>query len=106
MNGIALSRELSESRRTLTNPTVPPEYKAETKKAVRIGRHCIVGTNSLIFPGVSLAEGTSVGAMSVVTESTEAWSIYAGNHAKKIKTRKRDLLKLEEQYLATVYSTI
>lgn len=85
--------------RTLTNPTVPAIYKCETKKAVHIGRHCIVGTNSLIFPGVTLAEGCSVGAMSMVTKSTEPWSVYSGIPARKLKERKRDLLTLEQAYL-------
>jgi galactoside O-acetyltransferase len=85
--------------RTLTNPTVPAIYKHETKKAVRIGRHCIVGTNSLIFPGVTLGEGCSVGAMSMVTKSTEEWSMYFGVPAKKLKDRKRELLTLEQEYL-------
>ncbi|MEK7792200.1 MAG: acyltransferase [Pseudomonadota bacterium] len=85
--------------RTLTNPTVPSIYKREMKKAVRIGRHCIVGTNSLIFLGVTLGEGCSVGAMSMVTKSTEEWSVYFGIPAKKLKDRKRDLLLLEQQYL-------
>jgi acetyltransferase-like isoleucine patch superfamily enzyme len=89
------------SGQTLTNPTVPDEYKQEVKKAIVIGRHSIVGTNSLIFPGVVLAEGTSVGAMSMVTKSTEEWSIYSGNPAKRINARKRDLLKLEEEYLTS-----
>ncbi|MCX5874398.1 MAG: acyltransferase [Deltaproteobacteria bacterium] len=85
--------------KTLTNPTVPAIYKSETKKAVRIGRHCIVGTNSLIFPGVALGEGCSVGAMSMVTKSTEEWSVCFGIPAKKVKDRKRDLLILEQDYL-------
>lgn len=85
--------------RTLTNPTVPAIYKCETKKAVHIGRHCIVGTNSLIFPGVTLGEGCSVGAMSMVTKSTEVWSVYSGVPARKLKDRKRDLLALEKAYL-------
>jgi acetyltransferase-like isoleucine patch superfamily enzyme len=89
------------SGRTLTNPTVPARYKRETKKAIHIGRHCIVGTNSLIFPGVTLAEGTSVGALSMVTKSTEEWSVYFGNPAKRLKARKRDLLDLEREYLAS-----
>lgn len=87
------------SGNTLTNPTVPDKYKREIKKAIVIGRHSIVGTNSLIFPGVVLAEGTSVGAHSMITKSTEEWSVYFGNPAKRIKTRKRDLLKLETEYL-------
>lgn len=83
------------SGRSLTNPTVPSTYKLETKKGVTIGKHCIVGTGSLIFPGVNLAEGTAVAAASVVRKSTEVWSIYMGNPAKKIKRRSQDLLAME-----------
>lgn len=87
------------SGRSMTNPTVPARYKTETKKPVYVGRHCIVGTSSLIFPGVRLAEGTSVGAMSMVTKSTEEWSVYFGIPAKRLKERHRELLKLEAEYL-------
>ncbi len=86
---------------TLTNPTVPDIYKRETKKPIVIGKHTIVGTNSIVFPGVILAEGTSVGANSMVTKSTEEWAVYFGNPAKKIKNRRKELLKLEEEYLAS-----
>lgn len=88
------------SGRTMTNPTVPAQYKRETMRAVVIGRHSIVGTNSLIFPGVHLGEGTSVGALSMVTHSTEPWGVYFGAPAKRIKERRRDLLALEAAYLA------
>jgi len=83
------------SGKMLTNPTVPSKYKLETKKSISIGKHCIIGTSSLIFPGVDLAEGTAVGAASVVRKPTEEWSIYLGNPAKKIKNRSKDLLDLE-----------
>ena len=88
---------------TMTNPTVPAAYKNETRRRIHVGRHCILGTQSLVFPGVSIGEGTSVGAQSVVTRSTEEWSIYLGNPAKKLKDRKRDLLLLEAKYLASEY---
>lgn len=86
---------------TLTNPTVPDRYKRETKKPIIIGKHSIVGANSLVFPGVVLAEGTAVGANSIVTKSTQEWSVYFGNPAKRIKARRRDLLQLEAEYLAS-----
>jgi acetyltransferase-like isoleucine patch superfamily enzyme len=89
------------SGRTLTHPTVPNEYKNESKKPVQIGRHSILGTNSIIFPGVTIAEGTATGAAAVVTKSTDEWSIYYGNPAKKIKGRKKDLLALEQAYLSS-----
>jgi acetyltransferase-like isoleucine patch superfamily enzyme len=86
------------SGQTLTNPTVPAKYKSEIKKSIDIGRHCIVGAGSIVFPGVHLAEGTAVGAASVVRKSTEAWSIYLGNPAKKIRSRSKKLLELELQF--------
>jgi len=88
------------SGRTMTNPTVPAEYKNENRGPVRIGRHCILGTCAVVFPGVEIAVGTAVGAMSVVTKTTESWSIYAGNPARRVKKREQDLLHLERTYLS------
>ncbi len=87
------------SGRSLTNPTVPTRFKKEIKAKVYIGRHVIVGAGSIIFPSVDLAEGCSVGAMSLVSKSTEPWGIYVGNPAKRIKERKKDLLAFEKEYL-------
>ena len=87
------------SGRTLTNPTVPDIYKREIKMPVVIGRHSIVGTNSIIMPGVNLAEGTSVGALSMITTSTQEWSLYLGRPAKRMSSRRRDLLELEDKYI-------
>lgn len=87
------------SGRTLTNPTVPDAYKSETKAPVLIGRHCIVGTGSVILPGVVLGMGSAVGAMSMVTKSTEPWFLYFGIPARKLKTRSRQLLTAEQDYL-------
>lgn len=88
------------SGKTLTNPTVPDDYKGEVKDAIYIDKHCIVGTSSLIFPGVHLLEGTAVGAMSMVTSSTEPWSIYAGVPATRKKSRKKDMCELEKLYVS------
>lgn len=84
---------------TMTNSTVPKQYKNEFKKEVVIKKHSIVGAGSIIMPGVTISEGTSVGAMSLILKDTESWSIYFGIPAKKIKSRSKSLLELEEQYL-------
>lgn len=91
------------SGKTLTNPTVPDEYKEETKAAIRICRHVIVGAGTIVLPGVTLNEGSAVGAMSMVTKSTEPWAVYFGIPAKKIKNRRKDLLRLEPLYLQAGY---
>lgn len=87
------------SGRTLTNPTVDKKYKNETKAPVHIGRHVIIGAGSIVFPGVTLAEGCSVGAMTLIHKSTTPWDVYVGNPARRIKERKKDLLVLEAQFL-------
>jgi acetyltransferase-like isoleucine patch superfamily enzyme len=88
--------------RALTNPTVPKIYKLEKKKAVTLGRHVIVGAGSLVLPGVSIAEGCSVGAMTLVRKSTEPWGVYVGNPARRVLERKKDLLALERTFLAQI----
>lgn len=95
-----MSQSDDYSGATMTGPTIPSEYKSETKIRSRLGRHVIVGTNSVILPGVDVAEGCSIGAMSLVTKSTEPWGIYVGSPAQRIKDRKQDLLDLERAYLA------
>jgi acetyltransferase-like isoleucine patch superfamily enzyme len=87
------------SGKTLTNPTVPEKFKKVLRAPVILKRHVIVGTCSVVLPGVTVEEGTSVGAMSMVTKSTESWSVYFGVPAKKLKSRKKDLLVLEQEYL-------
>ena len=89
----------------LTNPTVPMKFRKIMRARVEIGRHAIVGAGSIIFPGVILAEGSSIGSFSMITKSTEPWSVYFGIPAKKIKNRHRGLLGLEQEYLAEQTNT-
>jgi acetyltransferase-like isoleucine patch superfamily enzyme len=84
---------------TMTNSTVPKKYKNEKKIAVRLGRHIIIGAGATVFPGVDIADGCSIGAMSLVTKSTEEWGIYLGVPAVRFKERERSILDLEKQYM-------
>ncbi|WP_394165736.1 acyltransferase [Neptunomonas phycophila] len=87
------------SGETLTNPTIPARFKKEYKKSISIGRHVIVGAGSIVMPGVCLAEGCSIGAMALIHKDTSPWGIYTGCPAKRIKSRKKDLLTLEKKFL-------
>lgn len=82
---------------TLTGPTVPEELKAVEVAPVRVGRHVIVGSGSVILPGVTIEEGAAVGAVSIVKRDVEPFTIVAGPDARVIGTRKRDLLALESR---------
>ncbi|MEK4033058.1 acyltransferase [Methylocystis sp. IM3] len=84
----------------MTNPTVPSAYTRVTNADVLLGRHVIVGSGSVILPGVTLEEGVAVGALTLIKRDCEAFGIYAGNPARRIKERSRDLLDIERQFLA------
>lgn len=86
---------------SMTNPTVPSEYTGVTHADVLLGKHVIVGSGSVILPGVTLEDGVAVGALSLVNRNCEAFGIYAGNPARRIKARKRNLLALEQQLMAS-----
>lgn len=59
---------------------------------VVLSGHCIVnkyswfGVNATISNDTKIAEGTLVGMSSLVNKNTDAWSVYIGQPAKKIKS--------------------
>lgn len=81
----------------MTNPMVPPEFTGVSHADVHVGKHVIVGSGSVVLPGVRFEEGVAVGALSLVTKSCEAFGIYAGVPARRIGVRKHDLLELESR---------
>jgi len=87
---------------TMVNSLIPKNFKNERVDIVKLEKQVIVGANSILMPGVIIREGCSIGAMSLLNQSTEPWGIYVGIPAKRIKDRKQDLLKLENKFLEEV----
>lgn len=83
------------SGKALTNPTIPKQFLRVKSAPVLLGKHAIVGAGCVILPGCEIGEGASVGAMSLVSKSLEAWCIHFGIPAKRLKSRSRDLLEQE-----------
>ncbi|MFL9884982.1 acyltransferase [Paraburkholderia agricolaris] len=83
------------SGNALTNPTVPKHLLNVKVAQVSLGRHVVVGSGSVILPGCSIGEGSSVGALSLVTKSLSPWGIYFGAPAKRLRERSQQLLQLE-----------
>lgn len=53
---------------------------------IRLGRHCWVGMNAVILPGVELGDYTVVGAGAIVTRSfPEGHCVLAGNPARVVR---------------------
>ena len=87
---------------TMTNPMVPTEFTGVTHAPVTFEHHVIVGSGTVILPGVTLEEGVAVGALSVIRHRCTAFGIYSGNPALRIAERKRDLLVLETRMMQTL----
>jgi acetyltransferase-like isoleucine patch superfamily enzyme len=84
----------------MTNPTVPNEFTAVQHGPVTLQKHAIVGSGTVILPGVVLGQGSAVGALSLVAKDCQPFTIYSGVPARRVGERKQALLELEKRLLA------
>lgn len=65
------------------------KHKHHESDPIKIERDCWIGANTTVLKGITIAEGSIVGAGSVVTKNlTEPNALYAGNPARYIKSLK------------------
>jgi acetyltransferase-like isoleucine patch superfamily enzyme len=84
----------------LVSSTIPEGYQDNRIKGpIVMEMFSNIGANSVVFPGVVLAEGSVLGACSMLTENTEPWTIYVGVPARPLKTRRKDLMKEKAKQL-------
>ena len=86
----------------MTNSMIEEKYRNVIKGKVKIGKYAQIGANCVVLPNVIIGEGCAVGALSLVKNSLEDFTICAGVPCKKIKDRSKRLLDLakerEEEY--------
>lgn len=84
----------------LTNPTVPEKYKKIRRGPIVLEPHAMIGASSVVLPGVTLARGSTVGAMSLVLASVGEYEVTCGIPCRVIGRRdKTKLEQLERAYL-------
>jgi acetyltransferase-like isoleucine patch superfamily enzyme len=75
----------------LIGPIIPDEFKDRQILApITLKRFSGVLANSVVLPGVTMAEGSVLGANSLLKTDTEPWTVYAGSPARPIRTRTKD----------------
>jgi galactoside O-acetyltransferase len=83
----------------MTNPMIDDKYKFTTHAPVVLCKHALIGSSSVVMPGVSMGIGSVAGAGSFVKRSMGAFEVWGGNPLRFIKERKTDILDLEKQIL-------
>lgn len=83
----------------LTNPTIPAKFRKITSGDVILRKHAIIGSGSVIMPGIEIGLAASVGALTFVRKNIENFSIAFGNPPKIIGRRDERILNLEKEYL-------
>nr|WP_309741743.1 acyltransferase [Chamaesiphon sp. OTE_20_metabat_361] len=90
----------------MSNPTIPTEFTNVTHADVIVGKHVIIGSGSIILPGVIICEGAAIGALSLVKKDCEAFTTYAGYPLKRIGERSNNLLEVEKLFLKSEESKL
>lgn len=98
-NTILYSASDDYSGEFLTAQAIPQEYTSHIGGLINVGRHVIIGANTVIIGKSNLAEGVSVGSNSLVYKDLQEWGVYAGSPVKFLKERSRNLLDLEKKLI-------
>jgi acetyltransferase-like isoleucine patch superfamily enzyme len=93
------------SGRSLTNPCIPKKYKPYLYDGVvKIGRHVILGTNTIVHPNVSIGNYSATGSNTVILKDLDESGIYVGAPARRVGARQVDDLQgMEKQLFAELY---
>ena len=76
----------------LIGPIHPAATTNVTGGVVTIKKYSQIGSNTVVFPNLTIGEGAVIGACSLVNRDVKEWCIYYGIPARYLKDRKKDLL--------------
>lgn len=79
--------ELISGNHIFEDPNTPIRFQGTKLGKVTIGEDVWLGTNTIVLPGVTIGDGSVVGAGSVVTEDIPNYSVAIGAPAKIVKKR-------------------
>lgn len=88
-SNIITSTEVLKDGARCSGPMVSPEQRNVFRGRVLIEKDAFIGANATILPGVTVREGSVVGAGVTVAKSTDPWGIYVGHRAQHLGQRDR-----------------
>lgn len=78
----------------LVGPIHPEHTTHVTGGKVTVKRFVQIGCTCVVFPGVTINEGSVIGAMSLVNKDVPGWGIYVGTPVKFLKSRSNHMASL------------
>lgn len=93
MDSYRAARDPAARRRQLEALPGNPRRRLEAAMAsrpIRIGRNVWIGFDCCVLPGVTIGEGSVVGARSVVVDDVPPYTVVAGNPARRVRTLEND----------------
>lgn len=83
----------------LINPTVPLKYTNVKGGNVVLHKYVQLGANNIVFPNLTIGEGTVSGAFTLINEDLLPWKIYLGIPAKILKDRSKKLIEFANEII-------
>jgi len=78
---------ISSGKHPIDGETPPVFARPVEPQGIVVEDDVWIAAGAVILPGVTLRRGTVVGANSVVTKDTDAYGVYAGSPARKLRSR-------------------
>jgi len=83
------------SGKFLVGPTIPEKFTNVKHASVHLKKYAVLGCNTVVLPGVTIGEGSAVGALSLVSKNLKDYKIYGGVPLKELKNRSKDISSYE-----------
>lgn len=90
-HGVRLFSESDDlSASALIGSQAPRELRAIHAGRIVFGTHACIGAGGIVLPGVHVGEGAITGALALVRDHLEPWSINVGSPSRRAGSRDRD----------------
>jgi acetyltransferase-like isoleucine patch superfamily enzyme len=84
----------------IATPLIPNQFKGNVEYGdIKIGSHVILGSHSVVLPNITLQNGSSSGAFTLINKNLDPWKLYIGIPCRFHKDRdKKNIKDLENQF--------
>src|ERR1035441_1465941 len=83
----------------LPGPTIPRQFRAVLRSYVHLEKHAFLGSNAIVYPGVTIGEGAVIGSGSVVNKDVEPWTVNIGAPARVVGKRPSEKIRQMENQI-------